>query len=346
MVCKLNTRYGGYVMKKTLRSKVLYLVIAVLLLGMLTAGCSLGDGKNTSSSGTGDSKDEKVRYATLQGMSSLGFWFGKEKSFFEDAGINLETVNVEDPVAAFAAKEIDFADMNTTQAIIAASKGAPFKIVASMFRSKGPFYLIAKPSINKIEDLKGKRIGVAKIGSGLDAYVRVILKKHGIDPEKDVTLISNGKQQQALASLESDQVDATIIHQPFVELAEEKGVGKLLAKGWDYLPNFHTGVLVASDDFIKNNPEQLKKLIATYFKANEYAKANTEELLDFGTKYMNIERDVLKRALESEDIIWENNPEVDLSALEETQNIQIELGFQKEKYDVSKIVDTRFLPGK
>lgn len=339
-------------MKKVGKYVVLVSIISSLLMVVLIAGCSSRNVKQESvtktedSKKTGDNKQIKIRYAAFQGMTGLGFWFGKEKGFYDEAGLNLEMVDVQDKVAAFVANEIDFADMNTTQAITAASKGAPFKIVASMFRTKGPFYLIGNPSISKIEDLKGKKVGIAQFGTGMEVYTRVILKKHGLDPEKDVTLIANGSHQQAYASLESGQVDATIIHQPFVVLAEKKGVGKLLARGWDYLPTFHTGVLVASNDLIQNHPDIVKKLIETYFKANEYAKNNIDELLEFGTKYMNIDRDILRKALESEMDIWENKPELDLKALDDTQNIQIELGFQDEKYDLDKIIDTRFLPNK
>jgi len=337
-------------MNKASKYVVLISIIGSLLMGMLIAGCSSSEvnqnavTKTENSEKTGDSKRIKIRYAAFQGMTGLGFWFGKEKGFYDEAGLDLEMVDVQDKVAAFVAHEIDFADMNTTQAIVAASKGAPFKIVASMFRTKGAFYLIGNPSINKIEDLKGKRVGVNQFGTGMDVYARVILKKHGIDPEKDVTLIANGSHQQAYASLESGQVDATIIHQPFVVLAEASGVGKLLARGWDYLPTFHTGVLVASDDLIQNHPDIVKKLTETYFKVNEYAKSNPDELLEFGIKYMKIDRDILKKALESEMDIWENKPELDLKALDDTQDIQIDLGFQDEKYDLDKIIDTRFLP--
>jgi NMT1/THI5 like. len=290
-------------MKKVSKFVILISLIGSLFMGAFVTGCSSSNTNENSAVTTEDSKKTndnngeniKIRYAAFQGMTGLGFWFGKEKGFYDEAGLNLEIVDVEDKVAAFAAGEIDFADMNTTQAITAASKGAPFKIVASMFRTKGAFYLIGRPSISKVEDLKGKKVGVAQFGTGMDAYTRVILKEHGLDPEKDVTLIANGSYQQAYASLESGQVDATIIHQPFVALAEENGVGKLLAKGWDYLPTFHTGVLVASNDLIENHPDIVRKLIETYFKANEYAKNNPDELLEFGTEYMNIDRDILKK---------------------------------------------------
>lgn len=290
-----------------------------------------------------DDNQVKIRYAAFVGMTGLGFWFGKEKGFFKDAGLNLDIVDVNDKVAALAADEIDFADLATTNAIIGAGRGAPFKIVASMFRSKGAFYLIARPEIKRVEDLKGKKVGVGAIGSGMDVYTRVILKKHGLDPTKDVTLINNGIYQAALASVETNQVDATIIHEPFVALAESKGTAKLLAKGWDYLPTFHTGVLVASNKFIKNHPDLVRKLITTYFKANTYAKNHPDELLDFGTKFINIDRQVLKTALQRERVIWENKPQVDLKSLADTQQIQIELGFQDQIYDTSKILDLQFI---
>ncbi len=288
----------------------------------------------------------KIKFAPFVSYTGLGTFFGIEKGIFKDAGLDLEIINLEDKVSGLVSGDIDFADLNTSQAITAIAQGAPFKIVGSMFRTKGAFYLIGSNDIKEISDLKGKNVGNAMTGSGLDAYTRVILKENGFDPDKDVTLIANGVYQNALASLESGQVDATIIHQPFVELAEEQGIGHLLAKGYDYLPTFHTGVLVASDSFIQDHPEELKKIIKAYYDSWTYAKYNEEELLDFGADYVQIDRETLKKALESELVLWDNKPEVDVSAINDTQDVQIELGFQDEKYDVTGFIDESFLPGK
>ncbi|NPV53223.1 MAG: ABC transporter substrate-binding protein [Firmicutes bacterium] len=318
--------------------------VTLLITGLLIIWLSVAAVPVTAAKKASEQKPVKIRYAAFIGMTGLGFWLGKEKGFFEEAGLNLEMVEVGDKVSAFAAGEIDFADLATTNAIIGAGRGAPLKIVASMFRTKGPFYLLARPEIKRVEDLRGKKVGVGAIGSGMDVYTRVILKKHGLDPERDVILINNGVYQQAMASLEAGQVAATIIHEPFVSLAERKGTGRLLARGWDYLPTFHTGVLVASDAFIKKHPDLVRKLIATYFKSNIYAKSHPDELLDFGTRYLRVDRGVLKAALDRERVIWENNPDVDLNALEDTQKIQIDLGFQDRRFDVGKILDLRFIP--
>ncbi|GAE05780.1 hypothetical protein [Paenibacillus sp. JCM 10914] len=61
-------------------------------------------------------------------------------------------------------------------------------------------------------------------------------------------------------------------------------------------------------------------------------------------KKIEIDPEVLDLALEREEVLWENNPDVDISALNDTQQIQKELGFQDEIYEVEDIIDLRFIP--
>jgi ABC-type nitrate/sulfonate/bicarbonate transport system substrate-binding protein len=302
--------------------------------------------QKTSTEKAEEQKSLKIRYAPLGGSSGIAVKFGEEKGFFKEAGLDIEFIEIQDPVAGLISGDVDVADGPTTNAILAAGKGAPIKIVSSMFRSKGAFYLLGNESIQSVEDLKGKTIGVAKFGTGLDVYTRIILQEHGIDPDKDVTLIANGTHQEAYASLTNKQVDATIIHEPWVSLAESEGKGKLLARGWDYLPNFHTGVLMASDQAIKENGEAIKRLLSAYFKSQEYAKEHLDEFKAFYLANIKVNEDVLEATLNRENEIWENNPDVSKDALIETQEIQKELVFQDQIYDIEKLLDLRFITKK
>ncbi|GAE05779.1 ABC transporter substrate-binding protein [Paenibacillus sp. JCM 10914] len=230
-------------------------VLVAVTLTAIIAGCGSTDSTEKASpasngEGNTNSKLEKIRYAPLSGVSGLAVSFGAEKGFFEEEGLDVEFITTTDPIAGLTSRDIDVVDVATTTAIVAAGKGAPVKIVSSMFRTKGPFYLIASPDIKNVEDLKGKKVGIAVFGSGLEIYTRVILKEHGLNPE-DVTFIANSTHQAAFASLETGQVDATIIHEPFASLAEKEGKGNIIATGWDYLPTFHTGVLAAREVFWK-----------------------------------------------------------------------------------------------
>ena len=288
---------------------------------------------------------QKIRYAPFNGVSGLAVRYGIEKGFFAEEGLDVELITTQNPIEALTSKEVDVADSATTNVIVAAGKGAPVKIVSSMFRTKGPFYLIANPEIKSVEELAGKKVGAAVLGSGLDVYTQTILQEHGLSKE-DVTYLATGVNEAAYASLTTGQVDATIIHEPFASLAEVEGTGHILAQGWDYLPTFHTGVLASSNEFIANNPELLEKLLRAYFKSQAYAKDNLEEYRAFFLEQVKVDPAAVDKAFEREAVLWENIPDVNLSDLQDTQQVQVDLGFQDQIYEVDNLLDLRFIPNK
>ncbi|RQO39698.1 ABC transporter substrate-binding protein [Variovorax sp. KBW07] len=286
---------------------------------------------------------QKVRYAGFPGVTGLGVQLGIEKGFFKDEGIALEFIDTRDPVSGLASDDIDVADWNTTGAIVAAGKGVPLTIVSSLFRHVGPFYLVGAPGVASVAALKGKAVGAAAFGTGLDVYARTILSKEGVSPES-ATFVANGVNAAALATIENGAVSATIIHEPFASLAEATGKGKVLAAGYDYLPRFHTGVIVASNKFIASSPEQLRKFLRAYFRSNEYAKAHLDEYKAFYAKRLGVDPAVVDAAVQRELPIWANDPKVSLEEVQETQQIQLALGFQKEIYDAGRFIDLAFIP--
>lgn len=324
---------------------------SVLIIGLLLQGCAPSSTNQTNSNGTSGTTTKervKIRYGTATEDSAWAL-LAKEKGFFkqlEDQGIDLEIVQLNSGgFQALQSGDVDITDCSTTDAIVAAGKGGEFKIVANMYRSKGPFYLISRPDVQKIEDLKGKKVGVGTFGGGYEVFLRAILKAHGLDPDKDVKMVNNAGKGwvSMLAGLEAKQVDATMLEEPAITVGESKGTIKLLASGWDYLPTFHTGVLAATDKVIKEHPEELKAVVKFYFDTYKYAKAHeNDEWLDLLTDFRKIDREVQKKSLAREDAIWDNIAVVDLKRIQETQQIQLDLGLQKEKYDVSKFIDNRF----
>ncbi|MFB9951909.1 ABC transporter substrate-binding protein [Rhizobium puerariae] len=270
--------------------------------------------------------------------------FGVEKGFFAEEGLDVEFTDVSDIPTGVATGELTFAFGPTSVYLRAAALGAPIKIVSSAFRSKGPFFLLAGKNVKSFADLKGKTVGNAIAGSNMDAYLRVILRENGVDPDKDVTLFAAGTNQQAYGALISGQVDATIIHQPFPALAELEGEGKTLARGWDYLPTYHTGVLIAGNDVLAKDPDLVERGLRAYFRSYTYAKAHYDEYIPWLQKQLHLNPEAVANAIRQEDDIWDNNPAIDRKAIADTQAVEIALGNQDAPYDAEKFIDERFIP--
>lgn len=283
-----------------------------------------------------------VRAGFSKGMTGIANQFAIANGWYKEAGIELELLDIPNPVSAFGAGEVDIADGDPGTYVPAIVNNVPIKIISNMWRNKGAYWIVAKPEIKTFADLKGKKIGAAQATGGMRITLMEVLSKNGIDPKKDVELVANGFYQTAYATLTSGEVDATIIHQPYGTLAEKDGVGHALAKTWEYLPDYHTGVLVATDKMINEKPEVVERVLEVYFYANEYAKTHMDEFIPWAAKYLNVDEDTARKAIESEIVLWENDPIVDTKRLQVTEDLLAKYGMQREAYKVDGVVNNTF----
>lgn len=188
-----------------------------------------------------------------------------------------------------------------------------------MWRYSGCYWLIANNDIKSISDLKGKKIGTAGTTGGMRLSVLKMLESAGLK-ESDVTLIANSAYQAAYATITSGEVDETIIHNPYASLAEAEGVGHVLGRAWDYIPDYYTGTIVASDEFIEKSPEKLQKFITAYYKVHELVKNEYfDEFITWASKEMNVTEEVMRDAVESEIDVWLDYPVIPIDRVETRQ---------------------------
>lgn len=288
-----------------------------------------------------DNKEVTVKAGFAKGMTGIANQFAIAKGWYQEAGINLDLLDVANPVSAFGAGEVDIADGDPGTYIPAIANNVPIKIVSNMWRSKGAYWIIAKPEIKTWADLKGKKFGTASPTGGMKMTALEVLSKNGIDGSKDVELVANGTYQTAYATLTAGDVDATIIHQPFATIAQKAGY-TVLGKTWEYMPKYNTGVLVATQKLIDEQPETVKRLLEVYFYANNYAKNHLDEFLPWASKYLSVDEATAREAIESEIVLWENDPIVDTSRLQVTEDLLTKYNMQKQSYSVANVVDNQF----
>lgn len=332
-------------MKKKLLATLLILTLS---LGLL-AGCgsieAASDSQSTDTQAESDDDTIVINTCLATGMTGAVNNFAIEKGLYKELGIefnNVEWSSNDEVLSLITRGEIDFADGDPSAYIPGISNGVPAKLVGNMWRYSGCYWLIAKDGIDSIADLKGKTVGTAAAAGGMKLSVLKMLESEGIG-EDDVELVANGIYQGAYATFTSGEVDATIIHNPYAALAEAEGTGHILGRAWDYIPDYYTGTLIASDRIINEEPEKLQRVITAYYKVHEEVKNEYfDEFIAWAAEKMNTDEEVMRKAVESEIDVWTDYPVIPVDRVNNTIDILHQYGWLDENVTAEGTYDNTF----
>lgn len=332
-------------MKKKLLATLLTLTLS---LGLL-AGCgsteAASDSQSTDTQAESDDDTIVINTCLATGMTGAVNNFAIEKGLYKELGIefnNVEWSSNDEVLSLITRGEIDFADGDPSAYIPGISNGVPAKLVGNMWRYSGCYWLIAKDGIDSIADLKGKTVGTAAAAGGMKLSVLKMLESEGIG-EDDVELVANGIYQGAYATFTSGEVDATIIHNPYAALAEAEGTGHILGRAWDYIPDYYTGTLIASDRIINEEPEKLQRVITAYYKVHEEVKNEYfDEFIAWAAEKMNTDEEVMRKAVESEIDVWTDYPVIPVDRVNNTIDILHQYGWLDENVTAEGTYDNAF----
>jgi NitT/TauT family transport system substrate-binding protein len=232
-------------------------------------------------SAIGDAGAQKVRVAMpAKSMTFLNFYVGDKFGVYKAEGleVSLEVIKTEVGVAGMIAGEIDFTSA-IGSAMRAAASGVPIK--ATMFSmDRVLIYMIARPTIKSIEELKGgKTVATTGLLATPTYAARVMARAHGLNPDKDLVFIATGDVATSLAALQSGAADVAMLSIPFNFKAEELGF-RNLGSAVNYLQTPFAGV-AAADAKLKTNPSQVKRMIRATLKSIEFTRdpANHEKVI-------------------------------------------------------------------
>lgn len=308
-----------------MKKKVLSVLLTVVLATGVLAGCgssaattaTQSESSQAAESGSteGETGDDTIviRSCFATGMTGAVNRFAIEKGLYKELDIEFENVEASADtnstvMSLITRGEIDVADGDPSSYIPGIYNGVPAKLVGNMWRYSGCYWLVANNDIKDFSDLEGKKVGTAGASGGMRLSVLKMLEKNGVSTD-NVDLIANGVYQTAYASLTSGEVDATIIHNPYAALAETDGTGHILGRAWDYIPDYYTGTIIASNSFIENEPEKLQRFLTAYYQVHEEVKNDYfDEFVAWAAKEMNTSEDVMRQAIESEIDVWLDYP--------------------------------------
>jgi ABC-type nitrate/sulfonate/bicarbonate transport system substrate-binding protein len=281
---------------------------------------------------------EKVRIGySVGGLIPFPLIIAKETRLFEQAGLDVELINIPPTIAvtALISGDIQYVVFAGTT-INAAVRGLPVKLVM-VYNDRPLFSLMSRPEIRSIKDLKGKVLGVATLTSGESFLSRRLLKEAGIDADKDMTLRVIGNTPDRLQSLRAGAVDATTLTLPVDILAERMGLRRLAFMG-DTLESINGGYGV-SERWLQQRPDQIRKMIAVAYKGMAHARAQRQDSITLIMSKWKLERDVAEKAFEMMVKTWADTGVASDGALQEGIEESLRVTKAKQSVPISQVAD-------
>src|SRR6267378_4872972 len=142
-----------------------------------------------------------VSYSNLI-ADNLPEWLALESGIFKQNGLDVTLDNIVSStgIPALLSGQVQIAHLGGSETLSAAAEGGDL-VVISITGPVYPFVFMAPAAITSIDQIKGKKIGVSNVGSSSDIATRVMLKKVGLDPAKDVEIVAVGSLQNRIAAL-------------------------------------------------------------------------------------------------------------------------------------------------
>lgn len=233
-----------------------------------------------------------IGFTNPTGAAALPFVMAEKKGFFKKEGVNAVVVTMQNQVVVngVVSRSLDYG--GTIANFIGAAKGGlPVRVVFSIMDGSD-HVLVSNPNIKRVEDLKGKLIGISSFGGAPHNAMVMILRKYGMNPDKDVTFLQIGGGATRYTSLESGSIHATMLVPPLNKVAREKGFNEILF--FNEIMRVPLSGLSVHVDKIKENPDEIVKVIKGLLTSIEFIRSNKAEILTFLEKSWGIKNPVVR----------------------------------------------------
>ena len=167
--------------------------------------------------------------------------------------------------------------------------------------------IVGKKEISTVQELKGKRLGIDRIGSNPDMFTQAALVRFKIDPFKDLQYVQLGDVGKVVAALKAGAIDAGIAGAPHDFFAQRLDFKVILDIDLLKIP-FAATVLLSGRDTVARKQPELTRFMRAYAEAMHYFLTNPEGTAKVVTKYTQItDREVIAYAINSEATAMENS---------------------------------------
>jgi NitT/TauT family transport system substrate-binding protein len=219
----------------------------------------------------------------------MPLWVAHDFGVFREQGLDVELLNVpgtSQVIQTMVAGEIHLSPLDPAATVQANLGGADVVLVMAM-HNRLPFSIVSQPTIREPEGLRGKSMGVTRIGSSSHTAALVALRSWGLAPERDVAFRLLGTTPAIMAALQAGQIEAGVATLPpppavragYTELVNLATTG----------PEYPSVAIGGPRPWIAANEEATRRFVRSYVLAKERARADKSLALAAFRKYMQLD---------------------------------------------------------
>ncbi|HEY1502712.1 MAG TPA: ABC transporter substrate-binding protein [Stellaceae bacterium] len=272
---------------------------------------------------------------------------GAKEGLFAKYGVDVDIITMSGGAKlqqGLIAGSIDIGIDGGTSLVFGA-KGSPVTGIAAVAGAPSNFAVVvaADSSINKIDDLKGRLLGVATNGSFPQWLIKRLAVAQGWGPDGIRTVALGGFEASASA-METHETDGFMGATEGGLTLAEKGKAKIVTTMGSYVPHFHNHVLVARKDLVAEHADTVKRFLQGFFAAGAFMKSHRDETIKISSDVMHMSTAVISKTYDDEIAMMSDDGTFDPQAIEVLKDTYVEMGMLDKKPSTDQLLTTQFTP--
>jgi ABC-type nitrate/sulfonate/bicarbonate transport system substrate-binding protein len=268
-----------------------------------------------------------------------------EKGFFRAQGVTGEFQPLRggpDLVKAVLGGQLQVGATGATDVPVFRATGVPIRFIASQVDGNH-FTLNVTQTVTKLADLKGKSIGVTRVGATTWIFAMMLAKQQGWVPEKDITVVGLGGLDAQLAALTRGEI-AAFVWGDGGAVTELQGKSKILLRLDTVTPKWISQAYYATDSYINANKDTLHRTLKALFQGARFIRENPGEAAAIASKTLQWPEEAVARAQKVSGPLLSKDGVLSVEALEVMQTTLLEYKAQEKRVPTADLYTTEFTP--
>jgi NitT/TauT family transport system substrate-binding protein len=265
------------------------------------------------------SQQQTLAFSSVDSPNA-NWYIAKEKQLYRKYGVDSELIFIPSStttISAVVAGSVAVGNISGGATANAAVGGASV-VAVGCFINTLPYELIVNESIRSAQQLKGKSIGISRVGSSSDVAARVLLKELKLEPDKDVAILQVGGSTERAAAFRTGRIAAFPSPPGTINLAQGMA-HRVLVSTADFPKGFPFPYVcpTTSKAYLKSSRDTMKRLLMALIEATYFYKTHKEESKKIFAKYSRQTNEAyLESAYQSSNKLFEQIPLVNREGME------------------------------